>query len=359
MKLSVLSILTAMACLTFSTKAHTLSEPQPAQMYVAGVAFYNVENLFDTINQNGRYDLEYTPEGRRMWDSKKYDNKLNNLASAIIAMATPETPYGPGVIGLAEVENESVVRDLVSRIDTKLQEAGEQPWGLEYVHHDSPDRRGIDVAMLYNPAYYQVGNVVSHRLILPDEPEFATRDILAVSGTMLGRPLAVVVNHWPSRLGGQTESEYRRIAAGRLARHVADSLRATDPDIAVCVMGDLNDDPRDKSVTQGLGAEGDRDKTAKDGLYNPYTRILDNGVGTLCYQGTWNLFDQIIISGNLLKPAVDDNLTYWKATVHNQPMLRTKSGNYRNYPHRTFSGDKYLNGYSDHFPTQVFLVVQM
>jgi predicted extracellular nuclease len=329
------------------------------QYFVAGVAFYNVENLFDTINQNGRYDLDYTPEGSRQWDTERYNNKLNNIASAIIAMATPETPNGPGVVGLAEVENEGVVRDLAARIDSRLQAEGRQPWGLKYVHHDSPDRRGIDVALLYNPDYFEVTNVNNHRLTLPDEPEFRTRDQLVVSGNMLGCPLSVVVNHWPSRLGGQKESEYRRVAAGALARHVVDSIRATDPAMGVIVMGDLNDDPADKSVTEGLGAVATREAVTVTGLYNPFTWILENGVGTLCYQGKWNLFDQIIVSGNMVKDNIDDNLTYWKATVHNGEMLRTHSGKYKNYPRRTFSGSNYLNGYSDHFPTEIFLIVKL
>lgn len=355
-----LSIAIIAAIVSSMTMAHArqLNDTEK-QLYVAGVAFYNVENLFDTINQNGRWDAEYTPEGRRMWDTQRYNNKLTHLAEAIADMTTPETPIGPAVIGLAEVENETVVADLVNRIDSVLQSRSLQPWGLHYVHHDSPDPRGIDVAMLYNPAYFEVTNVVNHSLTLPDEPQFATRDQMAVSGRLLGQPLAVVVNHWPSRLGGNAESEYRRIAAGQRCRQIVDSLRASDPDMGIVVMGDLNDDPRDKSVTDGLGATGVREETGSQGLFNPFRWIHDNGVGTLCYRGDWNLFDQIIVSGNLLADEVSDTLTYWKADVHNKPMLRTRSGKYKNYPLRTFSGDNYLNGYSDHFPTEIYLVVRM
>ncbi len=354
------AILTIILCSTLSLCYARPAADDAPQYYVAGVAFYNVENLFDTINQNGRFDLDYTPEGRRMWDSIRYNNKLDNLAAAITtAMVTPETPDGPGIIGLSEVENESVVRDLAARIDATLIAQGRNPWGLQYIHHDSPDPRGIDVAMLYNPAYFEVSNVNNHKFTLPDEPTFRTRDQMVVSGRMLGLPISVVINHWPSRLGGQQESEYRRIAAGQLTRQIVDSLRSADPDAAVVVMGDLNDDPRDKSVINGLGAVAEREKSTPDGLYNPFAWILDNGVGTLCYDGNWNLFDQIIVSGNTVKDSVDDSLTYWKATVHNLPMLRTARGKYKNYPHRTFAGQNYLNGYSDHFPTEIFLIVKL
>ncbi|MDE7396230.1 MAG: endonuclease/exonuclease/phosphatase family protein, partial [Muribaculum sp.] len=210
------AILSIIICGALSLCHARPAADEAQQYYVAGVAFYNVENLFDTINQNGRFDLDYTPEGRRMWDSIRYNNKLDNLAAAITtAMTTPETPDGPSIIGLSEVENESVVRDLAARIDATLLAQGRNPWGLQYIHHDSPDPRGIDVAMLYNPAYFEVSNVNNHEFLLPDEPTFRTRDQMVVSGHLLGFPLSVVVNHWPSRLGGQQESEYRRIAAGQ------------------------------------------------------------------------------------------------------------------------------------------------
>ncbi len=328
------------------------------QYLVAGVAFYNLENLFDTINANGKYDLEFSPEGAKMWNSDKYWKKIGNLARAISSFNTPETPYGPGIIGISEIENKSVIEDLVKAIDDSLIASGREPWHLEIVHHDSPDRRGVDVGLLYNPIFFSLESVNNHRLVIPDNPDFLTRDQLVVSGSLLDAPVSIIVNHWPSRLGGQKESSPLREAAGRLSKAIADSLWRVNPNQGVIVMGDLNDDPSDKSCAEALGAVRDRDQAQPHGFYNPFWWILDNGVGTLCYKGEWNLFDQIIVSGNLL-PGLPDGMQYWKATVHNFPFLRTKSGQYKNYPLRTFSRGQFLNGYSDHFPTEIFLVKEV
>lgn len=328
------------------------------QYIVAGVSFYNLENLFDTINNNDKYDLEFSPEGARMWNSDKYWKKISNLARAIVEMSTPETPMGPGVIGISEVENLGVVEDLVRKVDERLVEEGREPWNLRIVHHDSPDRRGIDVALLYNPLFFSVENVTNHRLVIPDEPDFLTRDQLCVTGSMLDVPMSFIVNHWPSRLGGQEQSSYLREAAGRLSKNIADSLWSVNPAQGIIMMGDLNDDPKDKSCSEAFGAVRNREDVKPHGFYNPFWWILDNGVGTLCYKGEWNLFDQIVVSGNLVE-GIPDGLQYWKATVHNHEFLRTKGGRYHNYPHRTFSGRNFLNGYSDHFPTEIFLIKEI
>lgn len=353
----VVALMLGILCMS-ARGAAAESTAQP-QYLVAGVAFYNLENLFDTINANGKFDLEFSPEGRRMWDTEKYNIKVRNLATAIAALATENTLMGPGIIGISEVENESVVSDLVKMVDVVLREQGKEPWGLKYVHHDSPDRRGVDVAMLYNPLYFELGSVNNHRLVIPDQPDFRTRDQLVVSGWLLGEPASVVVNHWPSRLGGQAESEYLRVAAGELSRHIADSLRTVNPTQAIMIMGDMNDDPQDRSCAEALGAVRMADDVKKGGLFNPFWNILRNGTGTLCYRGVWNLFDQIVVSESLVNPATDQSLRYWKATVHNMPMLRTPDGQYKNYPLRTFSGNRFLGGYSDHFPTQIFVVRQV
>lgn len=348
-KISVFILVAMMAAMNI------FAQKSDKKYIVAGVAFYNVENLFDTINNNGRYDLEFSPEGLKMWNGEKYWKKMRNLARAITAMATDQTPMGPAIIGISEVENESVVADLVRSVDEQLIKEGKEPWHLKYVHHDSPDLRGIDVALLYNPLFFSVENVVPHRLHIPDEPEFLTRDQLCVSGSLLDEPAAFIVNHWPSRLGGEKESSPMREAAGRLSKAIADSLWRANPAMSIVMMGDLNDDPFNKSCAKAFGARKNVEETEHHGFYNPFWRILDAGVGTLCYKGEWNLFDQIMVSGNLVDGS-DPNFLYWKATVHNHPFLRTRTGVYKNYPHRTFSNNKFLNGYSDHFPTEIFLL---
>ena len=316
-----------------------------AQVQVAGVAFYNLENLFDTIPNNPRgRDLEYTPNGQNRWNTLKYTKKLTNLAEAISAMATKTTPHGPAIIGVAEVENRGVLDDLVAQPAIK-------DWNLQVVHHDSPDNRGIDVSLLYNPKMFRVENVTNHRLTaIP----FNTRDQMCVVGNLMGQRVAVIVNHWPSRLGGQEKSSPNREAAAELCRSIADSLWNVDPGIGVIIMGDLNDDPQDKSCAKVLGAQKNPENVGPHGFYNPFWKVLDSGVGTLAYKSAWNLFDQIIISGNLVDTP-ENGWHHYKTIVHNHDFLKDREGNRQGYPLRTFASGSYLGGYSDHFPTQILL----
>ncbi len=314
-------------------------------MQMAGIAFYNLENLFDTIpnNPEGR-DIEYTPGGPKKWDSRKYNDKLDNLSYAISQFTSPTTPNGPAIIGVSEIENRSVLEDLVARPALRQ-------WNLQIVHHDSPDARGVDVGMLYNPRYFKVENVTNHRLTAVP---FRTRDQMCVVGSLLGQRIAVIVNHWPSRLGGQEKSSPNREAAAALCKEIADSLWRIDPEIGVMIMGDLNDDPMDKSCAKILGAKRDMKNVGKHGFFNPWWKKLDEGIGTLAYKSQWNLFDQIILSGNLVDTP-DDRWHFYRADVLNKDFLKDTEGNRQGYPKRTFASGSYLNGYSDHFPTEVFL----
>ena len=314
---------------------------------VYGVAFYNLENLFDTINANGKFDLEFSPLGARKWNSEKYNLKLNNLANAIAGMVSPLTPGGPAVIGIAEVENESVVADLVAAKPI----AGR---GLKYVHHDSPDARGIDVALLYDPGLFEVTGVEAHRLYVESNPTFLTRDQLCVSGVLGIDTISVIVNHWPSRLGGQEQSEYLRVAAAELSKSIADSIRKVSPLRPIIIMGDLNDDPQNTSCAMTLGARKEAYDVPPTGFYNPWWNILESGKGTLTYRGKWNLFDQIIVGGMLL-PDNGATLTLVGAEICDLDFLKQTQAPYTGMPHRTYAGGRFLNGYSDHFPTQIFL----
>ncbi|MDE6228451.1 MAG: endonuclease/exonuclease/phosphatase family protein [Muribaculaceae bacterium] len=326
------------------------AQEQKTQYRVYGVAFYNLENLFDTINGNGTYDLEFSPAGARQWNSHKYWSKIHNLAYAISNLTSKTTPNGPAIIGVSEIENKSVLDDLVNNEQIRH-------WNLQVVHHDSPDRRGVDVGLLYNPRYFKFESVTNHRLHIPGYERFRTRDQMCVTGMLGNRRVSVIVNHWPSRLGGQEQSSYLREAAADLSKHIADSIWAVDPDRGIFVMGDLNDDPDDRSVVRNLGAV----KHAKDAgphtFYNPFWSMLrDKGIGTLAYKGAWNLFDQIVISGNLLKENSEaDDMQFFKNVVHNHDFLIDKNGTRQGYPLRTFAAGAWLNGYSDHFPTEVFL----
>lgn len=345
--------LTAMA-VGVTVKADS-KDGQNRQVAVYGVAFYNLENLFDTIPNNplGR-DAEFTPDGARRWNGAKYWSKIDNLARAITNMTTKTTPGGPAVIGVSEIENRSVLEDLVRAIDRRLTEQGQATWNLQIVHHDSPDRRGVDVGCLYNPRMFRMLDVTNTTLNIPSNPSFKTRDQMCVTGILGGDTVSVIVNHWPSRLGGQEQSSYLREAAAQLAKETADSLWALRPNQGVIIMGDMNDDPMDKSCAQVIGAVKDPEGVQPHGFYNPWWRKLDDGIGTLAYKGSWNLFDQIIISGTLLEQNNPEGLMFYTAKVNNFDFLIDREGTRQGYPKRTFSAGIFLDGYSDHFPTEVF-----
>lgn len=326
------------------------------QYQVLGVAFYNLENLFDTINNNGKYDQEFSPAGARQWNGSKYWSKISNLARVITAMTTGTTPNGPAFIGVSEIENRTVMEDLSRAVDERLRGEGRQAWNLQVVHHDSPDRRGVDVGAFYNPRQFRLLNVSNTRLVVEANPTLRTRDQMCVTGVMGGDTVSVIVNHWPSRIGGQEQSSYLREAAAALCRHTADSLWTLRPNQGVIIMGDLNDDPQDRSTRVALGAVKTMKGVGPEGFYNPFWSILDQGVGTLAYKSAWNLFDQIIVSGSLLEQNTGaDKLHFWKAVVNNFDFLRDTEGTRQGYPLRTYSAGMFLNGYSDHFPTEIFL----
>ena len=323
------------------------AQSDPKQPLVYGVAFYNLENLFDTINNNGSYDLEFSPKGSRQWNGEKYWSKINNLAYCISHMVTKNTPMGPAIIGVSEIENKGVLDDLVRAKDLPQ-------WRLQVVHHDSPDRRGVDVGLLYNPRLFKVIDVTNTTLRIPGYESFRTRDQMCVTGILGGDTVSVIVNHWPSRLGGQERSSYLREAAAELSKHIADSLWRIRPNQGVIIMGDLNDDPQDKSCAVALGAKKDQKDVGPHGFFNPWWRVLDKGIGTLAYKSQWNLFDQIIVSGTLLKHN-DAALQYSSCKVNNFDFLFDTEGQRKGYPKRTYASGAWLNGYSDHFPTIIFL----
>jgi len=325
-----------------------ISAQEKVEYKIGCVAFYNIENLFDTINQPYVIDEEFLPEGTNAWNSSKYWEKQKNLAEVISQIGTDLTPDGPAILGLSEIENRSVLDDLVKEPAIKNR-------NYQVVHIDGPDRRGVDCALFYNPKYFKVTNTQSRRFTLPDDTNFHTRDQLVVSGIFDGEPMHFVVNHWPSRSGGQKASEHKRIGAARVTRAIVDSLFALEPNAKIIVMGDLNDDPVDKSVKEYLNTGGETEKLKSGQLYNPMMKMFKNGIGSLAYRDSWNLFDQIILSQAFLG---EDKSTfkYYKAQIFNKPFLLQKDGAFKGYPWRSFAGGVYLGGYSDHFPAMVFLI---
>jgi endonuclease/exonuclease/phosphatase family metal-dependent hydrolase len=323
-----------------------------AQQYkIAAIAFYNVENLFDTENDPAIRDEEFTPEGDKRWTEDKYQEKLDNLARVIAEMATEKTPDGPALIGLAEVENRRVLEDLVKRPAIAHRD-------YQIVHYDSKDFRGIDVALLYQSKYFKPTNSRSVPVDMLDDKgkKIFTRDILLVSGDLDGQELHLLVNHWPSRRGGQKASAPRRNASAKRNKELTDSLLLVNPKAGVIMMGDLNDDPNNESLTSYLSAKSSPEKALSTGnYYNPFYELFKKGIGTLAYRDSWSLFDQILVSASLVEK--DPSRYYFhKAVVFNKPYLLQKSGQYKGYPYRTFDFDNYIAGYSDHLPTYVFLV---
>ena len=319
---------------------------QKAAVY--SVAFYNLENLFDTINNPETNDEEFLPNGTYRWGTLKYKNKLQNMAYTISKLATDKfCPQGPAVIGVSEIENRQVLEDLI-----KTGELANRNYDI--VHFDSPDRRGVDVGMLYDRNQFTVDTAISVRLTFKHDPTRLTRDQLLVSGRLAGERVHIIVNHWPSRLGGEKKSRPSREAAAALSKQLADSVLAADPNSKVIIMGDLNDDPYNKSCSEVLGAVKEQNQVVEGGYFNAMWKLYDEGYGTLGYQGKWNLFDQMIISANLVGKD-RSTLKYFKTEIFNKDFLRQDNGKYKGYPKRTHAQGRYLNGYSDHFPVIIYL----
>ena len=327
---------------------------QNKKVAIYPVAFYNLENLFDTINQPNVNDEEFTPTGSMKWTGMKYKNKLKNLAYAISQLATDGPfpfPNGPAFIGISEIENRGVIEDLIHTGKLATRKYG-------IVHYDSPDRRGVDVGLIYDSLQYKVESSKSYRLVFPEDTAMRTRDQLLVSGILAGERVHVIVNHWPSRLGGEKRSRPKREAAAALTKHIADSIITSDPNSKVIIMGDLNDDPMNTSCKVILGAVKKQQDVKPGGYFNTMWQLLDKGIGSLAYQGQWNLFDQIIISANLVGND-RSSLKYVKSEVFNRNFLKQEEGKYKGYPKRTHAGGVYLNGYSDHFPTIIYLAKEI
>jgi len=320
--------------------------PENVKVNLNCIAFYNLENLFDTINQEN-IDEEFLPNGAMKWNRLKYTSKLKNMSYAISQLGLEYSPIGASIIGVSEIENRGVLEDLVKEPSIAAR-------GYEIVHYDSPDRRGVDVGLLYNPRQFIVTNSKSYRLKTED-PNFLTRDQLMVSGYLQNEKIHVIVNHWPSRRGGETESRPKRNAAAKLTRSIVDSLFSVDINAKIIVMGDLNDDPYNESTSVILRARKSVDEMKETDMYNVFWRTLDRGIGSLAYNDQWNLFDQIIISPKLAKGDRTE-LTYWRSEVFNRPFLTIQEGRYKGSPKRTHSADIWLNGYSDHYPTLIYLV---
>jgi hypothetical protein len=335
------------------------------------VAFYNFENLFDTIN-NPNNDEEWLPNGAQNWTSSKYKQKLINLERVITQIGTNEQQReSPTLVGGCEIENRGVLEDLV-----KQPKMLQNDYGI--VHFDSPDKRGIDVALLYKKKHFKPTSFKNVPLLIyrnniddskkvekeeatDDKIEVTvdnrvyTRDILLVTGLLDNEEVHILVNHWPSRSGGEKKSSPFREAAGKLNRKIMDSLFKINPDAKIISMGDLNDGTYNKSVKEGIGAKLKKSEVQKYGIYNPFEQMAKEGNNSLFYRDAGDIFDQIMVSEALIK---DDYATfkYWKAGIYNKHFMIQTEGQYKGYPLRHTATEI---GFSDHFPVYIYLIKQV
>ncbi len=348
------------------------AQAQQKKYVVRTVAFYNFENLFDTIN-NPNNDEEWLPKGLQRWTSEKYKQKLENLSKVLMQIGVNDKQKeGPTLIGGSEIENRNVLEDLVKHPNILKEDYG-------IVHFDSPDKRGIDVALLYKKKYFKPTSFINIPLIIyrgngiekeketeedkldKDKIEIATdnrvytRDILLVTGFLDGEEINILVNHWPSRSGGEKKSSPFREAAGRLSRKIMDSIYKINPNAKIITMGDYNDGSYNKSIKVGMGAKLKKSEVQQFGVFNPFEQMYKDGNATLFYRDSGDIFDQIMVSETLIK---EDHSTYqyWKAGIYNKPFMIEKFGKYAGYPLRHSANEI---GYSDHFPVYIYLVKEV
>ncbi len=339
------------SCQYLNVSAQELDKSKSYEVVCVG--FYNLENLFDTIADPDTLKIlqdEFTPDGPKQFTSARYYQKLTNLAKVIADMGSETTPDGPAVLGVCEIENREVLEDLVA-----MPAIAERDYQI--VHYHSPDRRGIDVALLYQAKYFNYESSATFTVKDENDPNFITRDQLLVSGTIGGEKFHFMVAHWPSRRGGQKKSAPKRAMAAEVGKYIMDSLEVNDPGSKFIYMGDLNDDPVSPSLKKVLGTEGKIDRVEEGDLYNPMEDLFKKGIGTLAWRDNWNLFDQFVCSSTLVETGSQfDSYKYFNAKVHNADYLKNPEGSFKGYPFRSYVGPNWQGGYSDHFPVYLYLI---
>ncbi len=328
--------------------------PQKPNTYeIKTIAFYNVENLFDTYNDSLTFDDDRTPDGKDQWSKTRYARKLNKISKVISEIGRDVSKTAPDIIGLCEIENKQVLVDLINHEPLVQQEYG-------IIHFDSPDERGIDVALLYKKSVFIPDTFDSRRLLLTNSDGFRdyTRDQLVVGGYLDNEYFHFIVNHWPSRSGGEARSRPNRIAAAQLNKRIIDSIQYIDREAKIISMGDFNDDPINDSFQKILKTKGKTKELDSLNLYNPMEKMFRKGIGSLAYRDKWNLFDQLYFTQNLISDK-KETYSFWKANVFRPNYLIDSFGRYKGYPLRTYAGGSYVGGYSDHFPVYLYLLRKM
>lgn len=304
------------------------------------LAFYNIENLFDIEDDPYTNDEDYLPNSAKRWTSKRYHNKLLKIGLVISKIGAEDSVAPPALVGLAEVENQQVVEDLINSPYLK-----NIPYGM--VHYDSMDERGIDVALLYHKDLFELTSSETFSVYLENDhgERDYTRDILLVEGLLKGTPTFILVNHWSSRREGDEETEPKRLIASEKVLEIIERIRSDNPEAHIVVMGDFNDNPNDLSITT---------LETKAKLFNPFKTVWSERKGSLNHDFQWDLFDQILLSSVFLT-SESSRLRYDFADVFNHEFVTQYHGKYKGQPFRTYVGKRYMGGYSDHFPVYVEL----
>lgn len=313
---------------------------------------YNVENLFDIYPDSITNDKEYAPGGYRGWNYERYNTKLTNIAKVVAAAGEWDLPT---LIGLCEIENRRVLDDLT-------QKTGLRNLNYQIVQYESLDARGIDVALLYRPDNFKLINSRPIRIQLPNTTS-TTRDILYASGSLSnGDTLHVFMNHFPSRMGGELESEERRNAVAGYLRAAVDSLHRVANNPKIVILGDFNDMPDNSSMIEVLGAKPlpKKDSEVLDkGLYNLTYKFHEAGTsGSYFFQGKWDMLDQIIVSGSLLNGKSKSRVDEPSVRIFSADWLLEDDKYSGKRPSRTYIGMKYNGGYSDHLPVLVNIILE-
>ncbi len=304
------------------------------------IAFYNLENLFDTIDDPETLDDDFLPTSEKKWNMKRYKKKLYKLGTAISNIGFLSSGKAPAIIGVAEVENLKVLKDLTNTRHLKNKDYG-------IVHYDSPDERGIDVALLYKKEFFELIDSQPVTVMMTNDKgeRDTTRDVLWVTGKLNGEKMHVLVNHWPSRRDGADLTEHKRIIAAKKNREIITKIIAEDPNAKIIIMGDFNDDPKSTSIKKYL---------VQNDFFNPMEQLHTRYSGSLSYKSAWNLFDQIIFSHNFHQFQKQKH-SFAFSKVFGDDFLKIYKGRYKGTPFRTYAGKKYLGGYSDHFPVYIQL----
>lgn len=302
------------------------------------ISFYNCENFYDTIDQRNTIDEEFTPQSVKAYNAQIFEQKRKQIAQTIYEVGKQEKQDGVSLMGLVEIENKMVLEDLVNDPIIKK-------YHYQIIHFDSKDLRGVDVGLIYHPAHFKPYQYKPISLSIgPHQNDFPTRDILYVKGLLDNNWVHILVNHWPSRRGGSNESAKKRFWASEVARSLIDSIQKQDNQAQIIMMGDFNDNPTDPSLKNIP-------------LENPFLPLYKKGWGSLAFNDQWSLFDQILLSKPFFNPKKE--LTYYKSVIYSKIYRTETTGRYRGYPKRTWTGDQYNAGFSDHFPVSIILNQKM